>query len=65
MMKALPMPFKQLGMSTHKKFDELAASAEQGASDRELLGELSQLMNNCIACHATYQLQPAQPAAKN
>lgn len=65
MMKALPMPFKKLGMGTHKKFDELATSAEQGASDKELLGELSQLMNNCIACHATYQLQSTQPLAKD
>ena len=58
MMKALPLPFKKLGMSTHKKFDELAAHAEQGASNEELLMELSQLMNNCVACHAAYQLQP-------
>jgi len=63
MMKVLPMPFKKLGMSTHKKFDELAVSAKHGASDKELLGELSQLMDNCIACHAAYQLQSPQPLA--
>ena len=57
LMKALPLPFKKLGMDTHKKFDELAAHAEQGASNEELLVELSQLMNNCVACHAAYQLQ--------
>ena len=61
MMKALPLPFKKLGMDTHKKFDELAASAEQGASNEQLLIELSQLMNNCVACHAAYQLQSRQP----
>ena len=65
MMKALPMPFKKLGMRTHKQFDELAFSARQGASDKELLGELSQLMDNCIACHAAYQLQSTQPLAKD
>jgi hypothetical protein len=65
MMKALPMPFKKLGMDTHKKFDQLAISAEQGANDKQLLAELSQLMNNCIACHATYQLQSTQPLAKD
>lgn len=59
LMKALPLPFKKLGMDTHKKFDELAAHAEQGASNEELLVELSQLMNNCVACHAAYQLQPS------
>jgi len=57
MMKALPLPFKKLGMDTHKKFDLLAANAEQGASNQQLLIELSQLMNNCVACHAAYQLQ--------
>ncbi len=61
MMKALPLPFKKLGMDTHKKFDQLAANAEQGASNEQLLIELSQLMNNCVACHAAYQLQSAQP----
>ena len=57
LMKALPLPFKKLGMDTHKKFDELAAHARQGAGNDELLVELSQLMNNCVACHAAYQLQ--------
>ena len=57
MMKALPLPFKKLGMETHKKFDELAAHAREGASNEQLLLELSQLMNNCVACHAAYQLQ--------
>jgi cytochrome c556 len=57
MMKALPLPFRKLGMDTHKKFDQLAANAEQGASNAQLLIELSQLMNNCVACHAAYQLK--------
>lgn len=56
LMKALPLEFKKLGMDTHQKFDDLAALAEQGASPEELLTELSQLMNNCVACHAAYQL---------
>ena len=63
LMKALPLPFKKLGMDTHKKFDELAAHAEQGASNEELLVELSQLMNNCVACHAAYQLQSSATQA--
>lgn len=57
MMKALPLPFKKLGMDTHQKFDILASHAKEGASTGELLLELSQLMNNCVACHAAYQLQ--------
>ena len=65
MMKALPLPFKKLGMDTHKKFDQLAEKAEQGAGNEELLTDLSQLMSNCVACHAAYQLQSTQAAAKN
>ncbi len=65
MMKALPLSFKKLGMSTHKKFDEIAAHAEQGASNEELLLELSQLMNNCVACHAAYQIQSRESPAKD
>lgn len=64
MMKALPLSFKQLGMSTHKKFDELAAHSKQGVSNEELLVELSQLMNNCVACHAAYQLQSREPSSR-
>ncbi len=64
LIKALPLPFKKLGMDTHKKFDVLASHSTQGASNDELLLELSQLMNNCVACHAAYQLQlPAVQAA--
>jgi hypothetical protein len=62
MMKALPLGFKKLGMDTHQKFDDLAALAEQGAGTEELLTELSQLLNNCVACHAAYQLA-SHPAA--
>jgi hypothetical protein len=64
LMKALPLPFKKLGMDTHKKFDILASHSREGASNEELLLELSQLMNNCVACHAAFQLQlPAVQAA--
>lgn len=65
MMKALPLPFKKLGMATHKQFDELAASAKQGANTRQLLTELSQLLNNCVACHAAYQLQSGEPIRRD
>ncbi len=61
LMKALPLPFKKMGMQTHKMFDDLAAHTQQGASDSELLIELSQIMNNCVACHAAYQLRPVEP----
>lgn len=60
MMKALPLAFKKMGMGTHKKFDEWAVNVENGASREDSLVELSQLMSNCVACHAAYQLQSSQ-----
>ena len=65
LMKALPFSFKKLGMDTHSKFDDLAAHAREGASTEQLLIELSQLMNNCVACHTTYQLQEKSAGPDN
>jgi len=52
----LPMAFKKLGFDTHTKFDELAMDAEDMEDSQQSLKLLSQLMQNCIGCHATYQL---------
>ena len=65
LMQALPLPFKKLGMDTHRKFDILAGHAKEGVSNEELLLELSQLMNNCVACHAAYQLQTQSRQTNN
>lgn len=52
----LPMEFKKLGFSTHRKFDALALDAEQLGDPQHTREQLATLMNNCIACHATYSL---------
>ena len=65
MMKALPLPFKKMGMDTHKKFDLWADNIENGASREDSLIELSQIMGNCVACHAAYQLQSSSPPVRN
>ncbi|BAO45695.1 hypothetical protein [Thiolapillus brandeum] len=54
----LPMEFKKLGFSTHKKFDELSLDAAQLGDPQHTREQLAVLMNNCIACHATYSLSP-------
>ena len=51
----LPLSFKKLGFDTHKKFDMLALDAEQLGSPEHSLKQLASLMNNCVACHATYR----------
>lgn len=52
----LPLSFKQLGFDTHKKFDLLALDAETLGDSQHALQQLSELMNNCVACHSTYKI---------
>ena len=61
LMGKLPMAFKKLGFDTHTKFDVLALDAEQLGDPKHTLEQLSTLMNNCVACHATYQIQSSVP----
>lgn len=57
----LPLAFKELGLDTHKKFDELAMDAEDMDDKEQTLKLLAELLNNCIACHAAYRLENEQP----
>ena len=56
LMGKLPLEFKKLGLDTHRKFDQLALDAEQLGDHEYTLKQLSELMNNCVACHATYRI---------
>jgi hypothetical protein len=60
----LPIEFKRLGLSVHKRFDEIAATAESGASREQLLTSLGTQLSACVACHASYRLDAETPAAK-
>jgi hypothetical protein len=64
LMARLPLEFKQLGLSVHKRFDEIAAAADSGASREQLLASLSTQLSACVACHAGYRLDAVTPAAK-
>ena len=57
LMGKLPLSFKKLGHDTHKKFDILALDAEQLGDPQHSLQQLSDLMNNCVACHSTYKIK--------
>lgn len=61
LMGKLPVEFKTLGFDTHKKFDELAFNAEEFEDQAHTLELLSELINNCVSCHAAYKINP--PAA--
>ena len=57
LMGKLPLSFKQLGRDTHAQFDVLALDAEQLEDEAHALAQLGTLMQNCVACHATYRLE--------
>jgi len=51
----LPIAFKKLGFDTHSKFDQLALDAESFGDEDHTLEQLTTLMQNCVACHASYR----------
>lgn len=52
----LPDDFMQLGMSVHKSFDKLATDAETLKDSKHALSQLSITLQQCVACHAAYQI---------
>lgn len=53
----LPMAFKQLGMGTHKAFDQLAMDAEAMEDGEQVIKQLGKLMENCVACHRSFRIK--------
>ena len=64
LMAKLPLAFKELGFSVHKRFDEIATETDAGASGEQVLASLSTQLSACVACHASYRIEPVIPAAK-
>ena len=52
----IPLAMKTLGFDTRKKFDQIAADAEQLKVPVHSRRQLDQLMKNCIACHASFKI---------
>ena len=61
LMKKLPLEFKKLGMGTHKAFDQLAMDASDLGDKGHTIEQLGVLMQNCVACHAAYRIDPKIP----
>ena len=57
--RKLPLEFRKLGNATHTGFDDLARDAASLADADHALKQLSQVMWNCVACHATFHIAPA------
>lgn len=57
LMLKLPLPMKQLGMSVHRDFDELANAISNGTTSQDILQRLSNITPRCLACHEMYQIK--------
>ncbi|MGG7056200.1 hypothetical protein [Nitrosomonas sp. ANs5] len=58
----LPEAFMKMGMSVHHGFDQIAAEAESTNNAGAIQKRLSDTMQTCVACHATYQIRIGRPA---
>ena len=59
LIKSLPVGFKKLGFGTHGLFDEISEAAKTDFNPKTTQQQLDKLLNNCVACHATYKIDVA------
>ena len=59
MMGKLPLEFKALALSVHADFDTIAMDAEWTGLPKRTLGQLSDVLQKCTACHESYRLADA------
>jgi hypothetical protein len=59
MMGKLPLKFKTLAFGVHSGFDAIAADAERAGQPKRTLGQLSDVLQKCTACHESYRLGDA------
>ncbi len=56
-MRQLPGAFRKQGLAMHQAFDRLALDAGDMGDQTQILQQLSDILGNCVACHATYRLE--------
>ncbi len=54
----MPLAFKQLSLNIHSDFKQLQAESKEKRDSKLALKQVSKLMQNCLACHATHSLKP-------
>ena len=59
MMGKLPLEFKTLAFSVHGGFDTIAIDAETIGMPKHTIGQLSDVLQKCVACHSSYQVKAA------
>jgi cytochrome c556 len=60
MMRQLLPAFRELGLQTHRAFDELADRIKTGGTREDAIRGLAGVTGNCVACHAVYRLDEAR-----
>ena len=60
MMGKLPLEFKTLALGVHRGFDSIAMDAETIGMPKHTLGQLSEVLQKCVACHASYEVREAR-----
>lgn len=63
LMGKLPIDFKRLGLGTHASFDQISVTARDPEKMDLVLLQLSNVMTNCVACHATFQIKTEEELA--
>lgn len=51
----LPQQFLEMGMATHKKFDQLSDLGRTRAPADQVIRSLADVTTSCVACHAMYR----------
>lgn len=59
MLAKLPLGFKTIAFDVHRGFDTMAVDAETLRMPKHTLGQLSDILQECVACHAAYQVSDA------
>jgi acylphosphatase len=57
MIAKLPLEFKTLAFGVHGGFDAIANDAETMGMPKHTLAQLSEVLQQCVACHSGYQLK--------
>lgn len=57
LMAKLPLEFKTLARSVHGGFDTIAMDAEAIGKPTHTLHQLSEILEKCVACHASYEVK--------
>ena len=57
MMQSMPAGFRQLGMSVHMDFEQIALDAESLGDVQHTLGQLEQVLGKCVGCHEGFRIE--------